>query len=293
MMEYRIIHKTRYEYTEPVNLCHNEVRLVPRSFPGQVVKAHQVNVEPLPSAFRERDDFFGNRVCYFSIQQPHRILTVTVTSRVEVTAEKREPDLENSISWEAARNCMTAPENGDEAEAFQYTLNSPMIQVSKSLEAYARPSFTKGRSLKSAAYDLMERIFQEFKFKPGFTTVSTPLEDVLTHRRGVCQDFAQLAIGAVRAMGLAARYVSGYLETLPPPGKEKLQGADVSHAWFSVYIPKEGWLDLDPTNNMIPGEQHVTAAWGRDFSDVSPLKGVIFGSGNHSLQVSVDVERKA
>lgn len=291
-MEYRVVHKTRYDYTEPVNLCHNEVRLIPRTLAHQTLDAHWVTVDPVPSAFKEREDFFGNRVCYFSIQQPHKTLTVTVTSQVRVEENAAAPLPEQPVTWETARDRLLSTSDSRFSEVFQYTVDSPSIPASQPLKDYAQPSFTPGRPLREAAHDLMQRIHRDFEFKPGFTSVSTPLETVLTHRRGVCQDFAQLAIGAVRSMGLAARYVSGYLETLPPPGKKKLQGADVSHAWFSVYIPDEGWLDLDPTNNMIPSTQHITAAWGRDFSDVSPVKGVIFGSGSHTLEVSVDVERR-
>ncbi|MEE4357447.1 MAG: transglutaminase family protein [Desulfococcaceae bacterium] len=288
-MEYRIIHKTRYVYSESVSLCHNEVRLIPRNLPFQTVIARRVNVEPKPSAFGERDDFFGNRVCYFSIEKPHKELLVSVTSQVRVTPAAV-PDPELSLPWEEAKKRIAA--DRELADDCQFSLDSPLIASGKALQDYALPSFSPQRPLMAAARDLMCRIHRDFEFRPGFTSVSTPLDEVLKHRRGVCQDFAHVAVGAIRSMGLAARYVSGYLETLPPPGQERLQGADVSHAWFSVCVPDYGWLDFDPTNDIIPGEQHIITAWGRDYSDVTPLKGVIFGSGSHNLIVSVDVERR-
>lgn len=291
-MDYRVVHKTRYVYSEPVSLCHNEVRLIPLNLPYQtVVGVPKIDIDPNPSTRRGRVDYFGNRVCYFAIQQPHRELTVVASSEVRVTAQNARAEPDRSLSWESARERLATPSDPAHTEAYQFTLASPLITPTDELREYAAPSFSPGRPPAEAAHDLMRRIYRDFEFKPGFTTVSTPLEEVLKHRRGVCQDFAQLAIGAARSMGLAALYVSGYLETMPPPGQTKLQGADVSHAWFSVYVPNTGWLDFDPTNDMTPGERHIVVARGRDFSDVTPLKGVIFGSGSHELQVSVDVER--
>ncbi len=180
----------------------------------------------------------------------------------------------------------------DAITATEFVLDSPLIEITEQLRAYAQPSFSPQRPQVEVVYDLMQRIHQNFEFRPGFTDTSTPLAEVLEHRRGVCQDFAHLGIGCLRSMGLPARYVSGYIETLPPPGKEKLQGADASHAWFGVYVPGFGWIDFDPTNNQVPSDQHVVVAFGRDFSDVTPIKGVIFGAGQHELSVAVDVERR-
>jgi transglutaminase-like putative cysteine protease len=177
------------------------------------------------------------------------------------------------------------------SEAFQFTLDSPMVGTDPLLADYARQSFPPGRTLDAAVHDLTRRIYQDFKYDPGFSSIATPLKAVLEHRSGVCQDFAHLAIGCLRAQGLAARYVSGYIETDPPAGKEKLVGADASHAWFAVFQPGVGWLDFDPTNNQRPGERHIVVAWGRDYADVTPLKGVAYGSGEHDLKVSVDVRR--
>jgi transglutaminase-like putative cysteine protease len=176
-------------------------------------------------------------------------------------------------------------------DARQYILDSPMITISPELADYAQSSFLPNRTLVDVVHDLMGRIYKDFTYDPTFTTIATPLSDVLSFRRGVCQDFAHLAIGCLRAYGMAARYISGYVETLPEPGKPRLVGADASHAWFSVYIPGTGWLDFDPTNNTVPLDQHITLAWGRDYADVTPLKGIAFGGGQHTLSVSVDVLR--
>jgi transglutaminase-like putative cysteine protease len=197
----------------------------------------------------------------------------------------------NSPSWEKVRDSLEHSLTNEYLEAREFVLDSPFIAVDNTLREYARPSFTPGRPILDAVRDLMRRIFTEFVYDPNFTTIITPLNTVLEHRRGVCQDFAHLMIGGIRSMGLAARYVSGYLETLPPPGKEKLQGSDASHAWLAVYVPGQGWVDFDPTNHQMPTNQHITTAWGRDYSDVTPLKGTIFGGGSHILQVSVDVTR--
>lgn len=290
-MNYKITHKTEYSYTHPVNLCYNEARLTPRNFAYQDCGDSQFVVEPEPKECRERQDFFGNTVYYFTIQQPHSQLTVTVTSQVNVTGREMQRNFAEHLSWEAAHQQLHTDLDPEIVEIRQYILNSPMIPVMPELRAYAEPSFTKERPLLEAVEDLSTRLYTDFTYDPDFTTVATPLADVIKHRRGVCQDFAHLGIGCLRALGFAARYVSGYIETEPPPDKEPLSGADASHAWFSVYLPQLGWVDFDPTNNQIPTEQHITLAWGRDYVDVTPLKGVVFGSGTHELSVSVDCQR--
>jgi transglutaminase-like putative cysteine protease len=179
----------------------------------------------------------------------------------------------------------------DDLDAYQFIFVSPMVAVNADVHAYAQTSFPPGTPILEGGMDLMQRIFTEFAYDKAASTVDTPVEQVLANRRGVCQDFSHLAIACFRSLGLAARYVSGYLETLPPPGKPKMIGADASHAWVSLYVPDEGWVDLDPTNNIIPGERHVTLAWGRDYSDVAPVKGVVMGGGLHTLSVEVDVAR--
>jgi len=287
---YRITHRTRYVYNAPVTFCHNEVRLLPREVPNQVRRAARLMVDPSPTVLRERTDFLGNRVAYFAVQQPHDELTVTASSEVEVHPVEP-PNPEASSPWETVREALAVRTDSETLEARQYVFDSPLVSVSAALRDYAAPSFPEGRPVLAGAKSLMERIFREFEFVPGFTSVATPLSHVLKHRRGVCQDFAHVAVGALRSLGLAARYVSGYLETLPPPGQQKLQGADVSHAWYSVWSPEAGWTDFDPTNDILPRDRHVTTAWGRDYQDVTPVKGVVFSGGGHKLIVSVDVER--
>lgn len=284
-MRYRVIHKTEYEYGEPVSHSHNEARLLPRSASFQFCNDAVLKIEPEPVDYREREDFFGNRVAYFCIREPHKRFSVVATSEVDVVSA-RQLDFSNGNDWESVK--LSLP---DYPDALQYALDSPFVSSSPGLMDYAKPSFPSGRPLVDAVHDLMQRIHRDFTYDPGFTTLATPLLEVFAHRRGVCQDFAHLALGCLRSMGLAARYVSGYIETLPLPGKEKLVGADASHAWFSVYLPEAGWMDFDPTNNQVPADRHIVVAWGRDYGDVTPLKGVIFGGGNHELAVSVEVSR--
>jgi len=287
-MKYRVTHTTEFLYEARVGLCYNEARLMPRELPHQKVFSSALRIDPQPYDYYERLDYFGNRTVYFSIQQAHDQMVVTATSDVETT-ESSIPEEAGALTWEAAREHLQRDRSAESIDASQFILDSLNIMVSDSLLDYARPSFAPGRPLLDAVHDLMRRIFHEFKYDPEFSTLATPLKEVMEHRSGVCQDFAHLAIGCLRSMGLAARYVSGYLETEPPPGKERLVGADASHAWFAVYLPGAGWLDFDPTNNQLPGIRHVTLAWGRDFADVTPLKGVAFGSGKHELKVAVDV----
>lgn len=290
-MNYRIKHITEYTYSDPVQLCRNEACLLPRQTPCQQCPESWLRIVPEPSDLHERNDFFGNRVTHFAIQEPHERLAVTAVSAVAVTADPQPYLTANENSWEAVAEILSTEKNRNLLAVLPYLYDSPLIKGSQSLADYARPSFRAGRSLTDAVLDLTQRIFREFTYDPGFTSIATPLAEVLKNRRGVCQDFAHLAIGCLRATGLAARYVSGYIETLPPPGQARLIGADASHAWFSVYAPEAGWLDFDPTNNQMPAGRHITVAWGRDFSDVSPLKGVALGGGTHRMTVSVDVAR--
>jgi transglutaminase-like putative cysteine protease len=290
-MKYRVTHVTRYDYSEPVSLCHNLAHLKPRAQPGQICYASQVRVEPTPAVVREYRDCFGNQVTYFAVQQAHRQLTVTAVSEVDVHPLPPSSRDAPGPSWEAVRDVLAQGTSPELLEARLFALGSPYATGSETLESYAASSFTPGRPLLEAVSELMTRIHTELTYDPSFTDVATPLEEVLAHRRGVCQDFAHLGIGCLRSLGLPARYVSGYLETLPPPGKPKLRGADASHAWFATYLPGDGWLDFDPTNNKMPAEQHITTAVGRDYGDVTPVKGVLYGGGEHQLHVSVDVER--
>lgn len=291
-MIYRIRHITRYEYENPVSQCFNKAHLLPRDTTSQRCLDSLVNISPRPDWLSERTDYFGNRYCYFMLQEPHRSLEIDITSRIDVTPGQPENALDLGCSiTEALANIET---DKDEATllAREYLLDSPMIRASQPLREYAAPSFTPDRTLLSAVRDLTQRIFEDFTYDPEFSTIATPLHDVLKHKRGVCQDFAHLAIGCLRALGYPARYISGYLETLPPPGQKKLVGADASHAWFSVYSPGDGWFEFDPTNNNMPAGQHIVTAWGRDYADVTPLRGIIFdGGGSQTLEVSVDVAR--
>lgn len=292
-MNYRIVHKTKYNYSTAVNLCYNEARLTPRNFEHQYCSESRFVVEPEPGASRERQDFFGNTVYGFAIQRPHRELSVTVTSQVQVRSRAGLLSAVAPMPWEAVRRHLQTDSDPEVREVRQYMLDSPMIPRMPELRCYAAESFDKERPLLETVRALTARLYTDFIYDPYFTNVATPLAEVVEHRRGVCQDFAHLGIGCLRALGLAARYVSGYIETDPPPGQAPLVGADASHAWFAVYFPKVGWVDFDPTNNQLPTERHITVAWGRDYTDVTPLKGVVFGSGTHEMSVSVDCQRQA
>ena len=288
-MNYRIVHITEYDYSGPVGLCQNEARLKPRNLPNHQCLSSYLTINPMPKDFHERLDFFGNTVSYFSIQQPHEKLTITATSEISISPELNIFEVSNTQAWELVVQRLKGDRSAEIYDALQFTLDSPMAESSIALQEYALESFPPGAPLLHAVKSLMQRIFSDFTYDPGFTSIATPLSEVLEHRRGVCQDFAHLAIACLRSLGLAARYVSGYIETLPTEGQEKLIGADASHAWFSVYLPDAGWVDFDPTNNQMPMDKHITVAWGRDFTDVTPLKGVAYGGGEHKLNVSVDV----
>ena len=291
-MKYRVTHTTEFVYEARVALCYNLARLVPRPLPRQQVRNATLRIDPQPQDHDRGMDFFGNPVDYFSIQHPHDRLQVIAVSEVEVLpGEAGLFDEMDDLPWDEVPERLRDEPSEENIEALQFTLDSPMVVVEDFLKDYARLSFTPGRLLDEAVHDLMQRIFKDFTYDPEFSSIATPLREVMEHRSGVCQDFAHLAIGCLRSQGLAARYVSGYLETDPPPGKERLVGADASHAWFSVYHPSRGWIDFDPTNNQRPSERYIILAWGRDFTDVTPLKGVAYGGGEHQLKVAVDVER--
>ncbi|MBF0220164.1 MAG: transglutaminase family protein [Gammaproteobacteria bacterium] len=289
-MNYRIVHITEYHYSGLVGLCHNEARLTPRDLPHQSCQQSTITIDPVAVDFHQRHDFFGNTVSYFSVQQAHERLTITATSEVTITPQTTPFDNKNDLAWEVVAQRLRSERSSEMLNILQYTLDSPMIVVNPEVAAYAKESFPPGRKLMAAVSELMQRIFADFTYDPEFSNIATPISEVLEHRRGVCQDFAHLAIACLRSQGIAARYVSGYIETLPQPGKERLVGADASHAWFSTYFPAVGWIDFDPTNNQMPKERHITVAWGRDFDDVTPLKGVAFGGGENTLSVSVDVK---
>lgn len=290
-MKYTIQHKTGYAYTEPVSLCHNIARLVPRNTREQTCTNTHIHISPKPDRINEYEDFFGNKVIYFSIEKEHRELSVQVTSEVEKNAS----DLVTSrsypnVSWEKAAT-LTASLQNDMLEIRQYIFETPMTACDEQILQYAMKSFTPDRPLFEVALDLTQRIFRDFEYKPGHTTIATPLIVLMKERKGVCQDFAHLAISCLRSVGIPARYISGYIETVFPEGTEKLVGVDASHAWFSVFIYDKGWTDFDPTNNCLVSDQHITIGWGRDYADIAPLEGIILSSGSHELTVSVDVKR--
>lgn len=290
-MKYRVTHVTEYTYTKPVSCCFNLAHLMPRSSDRQICLNSRIDVMPGSASLVEREDFFGNREIYFNVQTPHEKLTVTAVSEIDIILNGNLLDFAFPVPWNAVRNILFTSSKPEDLDARQYLLESPFVAINEDVAAYAQDSFIPGRPVLEAVHDLMDRIHNDFEYDQGFTTIATPLSDVLKHRKGVCQDFAHLAIACLISQGIPSRYVSGYLETIPPPGKQRMRGADASHAWFSVYVPDLGWVDFDPTNNQIPMERHITTAWGRDYGDVTPLKGVIFGGDStHKLTVSVDVE---
>jgi transglutaminase-like putative cysteine protease len=288
-MRYRIIHRTTYTYENPVTVCHYLARLVPRALPDQDCPWHEVHVRPEPLARATRNDYFDNTTLYFEVQGAHTELEVIARSLVEVRPAPLVDPLD-SPPWEDIRAALRQPAEPAWVDALGLVQPSPLIPAGPAFADYARPSFPAHRPILDAVCDLNRRLHEEFIFDPAATDVTTPVARVMETRRGVCQDFAQVMIACLRSIGLAARYVSGYIETLPPPGQERLVGADASHAWVSVFCGRQaGWMDADPTNNLLPSDRHVTIAWGRDFNDVSPLRGVTVGSGGQRLQVAVDV----
>lgn len=289
-MIYRVHHRTTYHYGEPVPVSLNQCCLHPRNFSRQRCIAHRLAISPEPSALDERDDLFGNHHVIFNLSQPHREMNVEALSEVEVLP-RTFSELERSAPWETSRDILTRPTPPPSTlEAMPFVFESPMISPGAKFAEYAAPSFPQTRPLLSALLDFTQRIKKEFIYDPRATTLATRSEAVLVNRRGVCQDFAQLEVACLRSIGLAARYVSGYLLTHPLPGKPRLVGTDASHCWVSVFDPGLGWIDVDPTNGCFVSEEHITIAWGRDYSDVTPVRGVILGGGRQSIEVAVGVE---
>ncbi len=287
-MNYRIVHRTVYNYSAPVTVSHHAARVKPRTLAYQERLDFNLRIVPEPQVQKTRTDYFGNRVCFFSIQELHKRLEITAESVVSVT-ETTPPAASLSPPWEQVVTLFSDPVMPAVVEPYQFVFDSPGAHAMRELADYAQESFTPGIPLLLGVADLNRRIYEDFTYDPVATTVATPLEEVIAHRRGVCQDFAHLAIASLRSLGLPARYVSGYLRTRPPEGKPRLVGADASHAWFSAFCPDLGWVDFDPTNNVLPASEHITAAYGRDFDDVSPISGIITGGGKHVVKVSVDV----
>lgn len=282
-MLYQATHTTRYHYKNPASLCFSQTHLAPRDCPGQQVLEFRLDVEPEPVTLDERIDYFGNRATMLTLARPHSLFVATGRSVVRVDREAVPPPA--GVSWEQARDLLAAHEDEESLAAYEFVFDSPFVPLLPELPDYAQPSFAPGRDLAEAAIDLSNRIHHEFRYNPKATSIETPLSDVLRLRRGVCQDFSHLMIGALRSVGLAARYVSGYLRS-----GVNYQGAEASHAWVAVFVPGYGWLDLDPTNAVIPGEGHVTVAWGRDYGDVTPVNGIALGGGKQTVKVEVRVE---
>ncbi|HEV3222996.1 MAG TPA: transglutaminase family protein [Puia sp.] len=291
-MKYTIEHTTAYTYLEPVSLCHNIARLMPRNTREQICRNTSIHIKPEPDRINEYEDFFGNKVIYFSIEKEHWELTVHVTSEVERLdpGHTKTHDYPNAGLDEVKKELLIL--DTDAMDIKQYLFSTPMTEWNEGILQYALQSYRNGKSVFEATKDLTSRIYNDFEYKPGHTTIATPLSVVMKERKGVCQDFAHLAIACLRSVGLPARYVSGYIETISPEGVEKLIGADASHAWFSVFIPEMGWTDFDPTNCCIVLDQHITIGWGRDYADIAPMEGIILSSGSHELTVSVDVKRQ-
>ncbi|HVR01037.1 MAG TPA: transglutaminase family protein [Polyangia bacterium] len=288
-MIHHVVHVTEYLYSERVSTSHHDLHLLPRATPEQTCLGEELEIAPPPATRRERTDDFGNRCTYVEIHEPHNNLRVTSRADVEVAPPASLPA--TSAPWESVRDVVRAGADAEARAARAFAFSSPYVPASTWAAAreYALPSFAAGRPVVEAARALTARLHADFAYDSRATTIATPVDEVLRLRRGVCQDFAHVQIACLRALGVPARYVSGYLVTRPPPGKPRLVGADASHAWLAVFVPDHGWLPLDPTNDVVPSEQHVTVAWGRDYSDVTPVRGVIMGGGRHDLWVSVDV----
>jgi transglutaminase-like putative cysteine protease len=310
-MRYAITHSTTYTYGENVSPCHNQVHLAPRRTSSQECEYHQMVVQPPPSDRDTRIDYFGNQVDYFTILEPHSRLTIDSTSRVAVTPRAM-PDLSATAPWETIAQRLKQERTRPILDASQFTYASsrvPLLRddlnakrpvesdadqdtgnVIPEFERYAQESFEPGVAIAEGALDLTRRIHADFTFDSKATTLSTPVEVAFARRHGVCQDFAHIQIACLRSLGLAARYVSGYLRTIPPKGQPPLVGADASHAWVSVFCGDLGWVDYDPTNDVMPSDSHITLVWGRDYDDVCPIQGVFLGGGKHHMATSVEVK---
>ncbi len=292
MTVYRVTHRTEYRYESTVSSSYGQLCLVPRTTEHQACRSSTVVVEPAPTDQSERTDFFGNRIGYFHVERAHEVLRITARSEVEVHGATRDLPLAGGRPLAEVRRAVGDLAGPLAAEAAHHLHDSPLISGDADVRAYARTSFDPDRPVVECLADLVTRINRDFGFEPEATEVTSTVADLFETGAGVCQDFAHLAVACLRAAGLPGRYVSGYLETEPPPGEEKLKGADVSHAWASALIPEVGWVDIDPTNDTFVTDRYVTTAWGRDYADIAPVKGVIYSdSGLSELSVSVDVER--
>lgn len=294
-MIYEIFHETKFEYGAIVTFSHNIARLKPKTCQTQTLLEYKLSISPAPYETNEFIDYFENTNNFMLIRESHKALTVTAISKVEIINSTIDEHIrklkEVKITFKEAKDRLSKF-NSEDVFAKQYLFETDSIPTApEDIKAYVLESFNDNKNLFESINEFMKRIFTDFKFVSGFSDVTTPIETIFKERKGVCQDFAQFAISALRSIGIPTRYVSGYLETLPPEGKEKLFGADASHAWFSAYIPSFGWADFDPTNNKIPNEEYIILGYGRDYLDIAPLKGVVQSSGNSMLGVKVNVQR--
>ncbi|MBS0446209.1 MAG: transglutaminase family protein [Proteobacteria bacterium] len=293
MDRYTVEHQTRYAYTAPVSQSWQLARLTPRTLPWQRLISHTLHIEPAPNERREERDSFGNTVTHFGLHGSHRLLRVRMECMVEVGARPFEAAAlaaAEPMAWERVRDLVRRdPAHEDHLLAARVCEPTALVPLSEDARLYAAQSFTPGRDWFDAARELTARIHADFDFEPGATTVSTSVDEVFHQRRGVCQDFAHLMLACLRGLNLPARYVSGYLLTEPPPGAPRLLGVDASHAWVAAYSPQHGWVEFDPTNDQIADQRYITLAWGADFADVVPLRGVILGGGDQRMDVEVSV----
>lgn len=290
-MKYKVTHHTTYIYDAPAIMCHNLVYQKPILMRHQYVTKFKYSIDPEPDYLNIRNDFFENEVIFFSILKSHSRLDVEVKSHVEISEPSYlSVDFSKTPNWEAVVKWLHS--TNAQIGIRQFFLESDYVKFIPGVREYALLSFTPDRPVLEAMQDLNARIFKDFSFTPGFTDVSTPLEEVFKEKKGVCQDFAHFQLACLRSIGLAARYMSGYIETIPPPGKPKLVGADASHAWVAIFVPDIGWVEFDATNNLLVKDQHIRAAVGRDFTDIVPLKGVVYSGGSQLMKVSVDVRKE-
>jgi transglutaminase-like putative cysteine protease len=287
-MIFEVSHRTLYRYSQPVSISHHLLHLTPRDSAFQNCGDTAIEIAPAPSVRAPDTDYFGNPTTFVTVQQTHTELLLHALSVIKVDPAPV-PKEEATPAWEAVRETLAQARDSLVMEALECTFASPYVPLAAELGAYAAASFPPGQPILAGARDLTRRIHKDFTYDPSATTLATSVREAFAMRRGVCQDFAHIQLACLRCLGLPARYVSGYLLTRPPEGKERLVGADASHAWISVWVPGAGWIDLDPTNDVIPAEEHITVAWGRDYADVSPVSGVMFGGGEHQVSVSVDV----
>jgi transglutaminase-like putative cysteine protease len=276
-------HTTTYLYSEPVSICHTQVHLMPRDCPHQRLISHELTIVPEPAFTTSRRDYYGNAITIFSVQEAHETLSITARSEIELMPEDP-PAGALTPAWEEVLRELRGGGTEELFRAAEFTFRSPFVKPGHDCAAYGRESFAPGRPILEAGLDLCHRIYRDFRYDPRATTISTPVEEVLEKRSGVCQDFAHLMISCVRSLGLPARYISGYLRS-----NAKTLGGEASHAWCSIYCPEFGWLEFDPTNNVMPAGNHVTIAHGRDYSDVAPVMGVTLGGGEQLINVSVEV----